>query len=126
MTYLFDNCISYRFAHMLATLGVDAKALRDVFPAYIKDVDFIPQLRGQGWVLITTDRHMKTRQIEAAALQASGVTALFLGRFYSKLSFWQQARWLITHWSEITDFADRVSAGTVAEIQQNGTARMLR
>jgi hypothetical protein len=126
MTYLFDNCISYRFAHMLSALGVDVKALRDVFPADIKDVDFIPQLHGRGWILITTDRHMKTRQIEAAALQASGVTALFLGRFYGKLSFWQQARWLVTHWPEITDFAERVSAGTVAEIQQNGTARMLR
>ncbi len=126
MTYLFDNCISYRFAHMLATLGVDATALRDVFPANIKDVDFIPQLRGRGWVLITTDRHMKTRQIEAAALQASGVTAFFLGRFYSKLSFWQQARWFITRWPDIADFAERVATGTVAEIHQNGTARILR
>ncbi len=126
MIYLFDNCISYRFAHMLAALGVDARALRDVFPADIKDVDFIPQLRDSGWVLVTTDRHMKTRQIEAEALQASGVTALFLGRFYSKLDSWQGARWFVTHWPEIAGFAERVATGTVAEIQQNGIARILR
>src|SRR5690349_18738074 len=112
MTYLFDNCLSYRFASMPAALDVDVKALRDVFPADIKDVDFLPQLRGRGWVLVTTDRHMQTRQIEAATLRASGITALFLGRFSGKLSFWQQAQWLVTRWPEIARFAERVSAGT--------------
>ncbi|MDQ6833619.1 MAG: hypothetical protein M3008_09480 [Chloroflexota bacterium] len=86
----------------------------------------MPQLRDSGWVLVTTDRHMKTRQIEAAALQASGVTALFIRRFYSKLDFRQGVRWFVTRWPEIAGFAERVATGTVAEIRQNGTARILR
>lgn len=69
MTYLFDNNISPRLARMLAALGIDAKPLRDIFPQDIKDIDFLPQLRDTGWVLVTGDTSIVTRRAEAIALR---------------------------------------------------------
>jgi hypothetical protein len=120
--YFFDNCISYRFADMLSALGVDAVALRSQFSPDIEDVDFLAQLTGTGMVLMTADISQATRVQEARALKEAGVTTLFLGPFWSKLKFWDQAVWLVRRWPRIDGFASNVTKGTCAEIKQNGTA----
>ena len=68
MKYLFDNCISYRFAKMLAAVEVDVVALRDVYPEDIKDVELFAKLKGLGYVFVTTDESKKpgyTRRAES-------------------------------------------------------------
>jgi hypothetical protein len=47
--YFFDNCISYRFAGMLAALGVDAVALRHEFSESIRDVALFEALSGSAF-----------------------------------------------------------------------------
>ena len=125
MTYLFDNNISPRFAGMLRELGVDAKALRDVFPPNVKDSAFLPQLKGSGWVLVTGDTRIATRPAEAAALKDSGITAIFLGPFWSKMTFWLQARWLVTRWQDIDAYAQSAPSGTCAVFRQRGAPRTI-
>lgn len=94
-----------------------------MFPPNVKDTEYLPQLRD--CVLITGDQRIRTRQAEAAALRRSGVTTLFLARFWTKLSFWDQARWLVSRWPDIDRFASTVPAGTCAEVKQRGSIRLI-
>lgn len=124
MKYFFDNCISYRYARMLAALEEhEVVALRDRFPADIEDVDFLPLLKSEGFVYITTDDRQKTRVREARAIREAGITALWLGRFWHRLTFWDQAKWLVSHWPKIDGYVLGVAVGTCAEVSQNGRSR---
>jgi len=125
VTYLFDNNISPRLARMLAALGIDAKPLRDIFPQDIKDIDFLPQLRDTGWVLVTGDTSIVTRRAEAIALRKSGVSALFLGPFWLKLTLWPQATWLVTRWPEIDAFMQNQLGSVYVELRQRGRPRFV-
>jgi len=121
--YFFDNNISPRYAEMLRALGVNVTALSEKFPPNIKDEDFLPQLKD--CILITGDQRIRTRKIEAAALRQSGISALFLARFWPRLDLWAQARWLVTRWPDIDRFTSKTSPGTYAEVQQGGTIRLI-
>jgi hypothetical protein len=122
--YFFDNCISYRYARMLAALEEwEVVALRDQYPEDIGDVDLFGKLRGSGFVFITGDRKQRSRQREAAAIKEAGITSLWLGPFWSKKTFMEQAKWIINRWERIDQFAQSVVVGTCAEITEQGKAR---
>jgi hypothetical protein len=123
VTYLFDNNISPRLARMLRELSVDARALREEFPQGVKDPEFLPRLKGTGWVFMTADTRITTRPVEAAALKESGVTALFLGPFWAKLTLWKQAAWIVGRWEEIDRFGSSAPRGTCAVLRQRGAPR---
>lgn len=121
MKYFFDNCISYRYAKMLAALEeFEVVALRDMFAPNIEDVDLFPALKGSGFVFVTSDDRQKTREGEAKALRESGLTALWLGPFWSKKQFWDQARWIINRWPVIDGYVKGVAEGTCAQVKENG------
>ena len=122
MKYFFDNCISYRYVDMLKALDVDAIALRSQFAESIKDVDLFEQLRGSASVFISCDLSQRSSHLEAKALKESGVTALYFGPFWQKMSFWEQAAWLVAHWVRIDNLASGVVQGSFAEIKRNGKA----
>jgi hypothetical protein len=121
--YFFDNCISFKFAAMLRALDVDATALKDRFEPGIPDEEFLRQLKNSRFVYITFDHKQKTRESEARAIMESGCTSLWLGPFWGKKQFWQQAGWLVNRWDSIDKFANSVVEGTCAEINENGKAR---
>jgi hypothetical protein len=120
--YFFDNCISAKLPAMLRALGEDAIALREELPEGIKDVPLFDQIKGKNLVFITTDTKQLTREDEARALKKAGNTALYFGRFFEKMLFWDQAVWLVRRWPKIKGFAEGAAPGTCAEIKQNGTA----
>lgn len=122
MIYFFDNNISYRYVRMLAALDVAAKALREEFPEDITDCDLFDRLRGKDNVFITADESIRRREAEARALRQCGITALFLGPFWAKMLFWEQAIWLVSRWRRIDAFASSVAQGTCAELKRNGRA----
>jgi len=122
--YFFDNCISYRFARMLAALEeFEVVALRDKYPADIEDIELFQALSGSGYVFVTCDDRQKTREGEAKALRESGLTALWFGPFWSKKLFWDQAKWVITRWPVIDGYVKGVAPGTCAEVKENGRSR---
>lgn len=108
---------------MLRALDVDAVALREKERANIDDVALLRELKESGYVFITADKSQKSREYEARALIQSGVSALFLGAFWSKKTFWDQAVWLISKWKRIEAFAGSVEVGTCADVKENGRAR---
>lgn len=112
---------------MLAALKVDAVALRDEFPANIKDVPLLERLAEREFdVFVSGDTRICTRPDEVAALRRSGLTAIFFGPFWAKLKFWPQAAWLVSRWKTIDGFVEGVERGTAAEIKQNGKARVFQ
>ena len=127
MSYLFDNDISFRFAHMLKALGVDVLSVRDVgdLGEHASDVEILNRLTGRERVFVTADKHIRSRPAEIAALKESRVTALFLERFWSKLDFWHQAAWLVVRWPQIERFASGAPPGTCAGVQQRGRIHLL-
>jgi predicted nuclease of predicted toxin-antitoxin system len=60
VTYLIDNNIAFRFAHMLAALGIDALAVRDVeeLGEDAGDVEILAWLGRRVCTFITGDRHI--------------------------------------------------------------------
>ena len=122
MKYLFDNCISHRLVNMLAALDVSAVSLRSVLPQDVGDVELFAYLNGSDSVFVSCDLSQRTRPLEARALKESGVTALYLGPFWGKMQFWQQAVWLVTRWETIDKAASSAVKGSFAEIKRNGKA----
>ena len=122
MIYFFDNNISYRYVRMLTALDVQANALREEFQEDISDVDLFNRLRGKDNVFITGDERIRRREVEAKALRQCKITSLFLGPFWAKMTFWDQAVWLVTKWPKIDGFASNVAQGTCAELKRNGKA----
>jgi hypothetical protein len=118
--YFFDNSISYRLAAMLRALDVDARSLRQEFAEDIQDVDLFQQLHGRDLTFVATDMRQLTRQHEAKALRAAGISAIYFAPFWSKLELWEQASWLISRWPKIDGFISGAARGTVAEIKRNG------
>jgi hypothetical protein len=125
LKYFFDNDLSYRFAKMLSALDVDAVALRDELPQHTKDVDLLSALAGRDIVLVSGDRIMTRRPAELKALRSAGVIALFFGPFWSNMTFWRQAEWLVRRWQTIDGFASGAAKGTFAEIKQNGKSEII-
>jgi hypothetical protein len=107
---------------MLRALEVDAVALRSQFSESIKDIELFEKIRGGESVFVSCDLSQTTRRLEARALKDSGVTAIYLGPFWNKMVFWDQAAWLVHHWPKIDGFASNVVQGTFAEIKRNGKA----
>lgn len=124
MKYFFDNCISYRYARMLAALEQweEIVALRDRFDQNIGDVELFSELKGSGFVFVTFDDKQRTRMREATALREAGLTSLWFGPFWAKKSFMDQAKWIITRWPTIDGYVAGCVKGTCAEIRENGKA----
>ena len=110
---------------MLDALEVfdEVVALRDKFPQDIDDVVLFDALKGSEYVFVTHDHKQKTRRSETEALIESGMTSLWLGPFWKKLTFWGEAKWIVSHWETIDGYVRGVAVGTSAEVQQNGKSR---
>ena len=48
------------------------------FPQNAKDTDWLPEVGRRGWVVLTKDHHIRTRQNELIALLAAGVAAFVI------------------------------------------------
>jgi len=68
---------------------------------------------------------MQTRPMEAAVFKASGVSVVFLGRFFERMTRRDKAVWLLRYWPEIEKFADRVKAGTAGRARRHGRIDLL-
>ena len=109
---------------MLAALGVDVVALRELFPADTKDPVFLEKFKEMDIVFISADTSIRTRPAEARLLKEAGKTSLLFGPFWGKMKIWPQAEWLIRRWPLIHGVAVGVVKGTCAEIKQNGRSEI--
>jgi predicted nuclease of predicted toxin-antitoxin system len=117
---LFDHNLSPRLARCLqALMGDDHEivALRDKFPANIKDVNLIAELSKQsGWIFISGDRRITRNRAEKAAFQGSKIVGMFLSSGLHKATVLKQAERLISLWPAIETVASNVSGGAMFEL----------
>lgn len=105
---------------MLRLYDFPVAALRDEFPDKVKDVEWLPELKGTDWIVVTCDRHIQTRKTEARALRASGVSAVFINSFFTNLGLMPKGVWLLRHWTKIVAWAESASPPSYCQVRQNG------
>jgi hypothetical protein len=120
MTFFLDNMFPPRFSKAFREVDKDVWHLRERFEQDAPDAVWLPELAATSSVLITLDRHIRTRPLEREALSRSGIVALFIGPFFSKNQFWDQFVWLVRHKKGIEDTARGLERGACMLVKQNG------
>jgi hypothetical protein len=126
MKFLIDNNISYRIAEALTALDFEGDtviALRKEFRQDVPDTEWLESLGKQAGVLITADRRILTRPLEITVIKHAKITSFFLGPFFPKARFWEQAVWLIKRWPDFKNAARIMEQGTCLWVPQRGTMR---
>jgi len=123
-TYFFDRTFSPKLPRALSALGINTVAHVDKFGPDTPDDEWIADLRSTDWVIVTGDTRIRTKRAEALALQASGLTALFLFPAFSNWTLWSQAAWLVQHWPSVDAFVQQSQQGTLARIERSGAAKV--
>jgi PIN like domain len=105
---------------MIRSLDVDAIHLRDWGLQDVKDPVWIPKAAVDGRKIITLDKKMSTRALEARALSSNGAVAFFLSSAFGDLMMWPQAYKIIKYWPEIEKYASTSKAGDVFDVAMHG------
>jgi hypothetical protein len=125
--FLLDNDLPYRLAHALQALegehGHEVRPIREVYGEDAQDLDFLPKLGREGWILVSKDRRQTRRPAEREARQKARVTALYFGPFFGRIRFWEQAAFVVRYWPALASWAETSTPGTVGIIQQNGKVK---
>jgi len=122
MKFFLDNMISVKFARALREVERQVVALRERFAEDTPDRVWLTEIAKESPVLITLDRHIRSRPLERIALSHAGIISLFLGPFFSKKSFpfWEQFVWLVKHWTMLEHTAKGLGSGTCMLVTQSG------
>lgn len=75
------------------------------------DPDWIPEVAARGWVVITNDKHIRTRPGEAEIALQTGLRCVHLAPPVRAAARWDFARLLLRHWDAVE--ALRAHAGPV-------------
>ncbi len=120
MKYFVDNNIPQKLVNLLRVLDVDVRHLKDVFPETATDVQWIPRAGAEDWVVVTSDKNIRTNPAELEALKENNVTVLFMKKTFVDRKMWDQAAWTIKHWPKIDGQVERLKRGTLAQVSDNG------
>ena len=72
--FFVDECLgTVKVPAALRAAGVTVKTLADVFAPGIKDVDWLAALTGRDWIVLTKDKNIRRRPLEAQALAAANL-----------------------------------------------------
>ncbi|WP_414639071.1 hypothetical protein [Actinophytocola sp.] len=83
--------------------------VKDLIPR--KDEEWIPEVARRGWVVITADRHIRTRLCEASAALANQLRCACLRPPARDASRWDFVRLLAAHWDAVEQLCARTNAG---------------
>ena len=86
------------------------------------DSEWIPTLKGQGWIVVTTDRGKKNWRGKLPLLcQRNGVTYIMLSAALHKRKTVDKLRALITAWPEVVRVASEPpGGGYLLQVKNNG------
>lgn len=114
----FDECISWRIVDALKALSlprdVELETAAHRNENGVLDVDWIPDFaRRGGRLIVSGDARMRNVQLERAALEASGLIAVFPSskQYFDGLKKWGQAGYLIAWFPTILRLAEEAPAG---------------
>lgn len=77
VTFFLDRSLgSVKVAKALRDARQPVVVHDDVFPQDAQDTTWLPEVGRRGWVVLTKDRHIRTRRNEVAELMAAGLAVL--------------------------------------------------
>lgn len=124
----FDENISRRIPDALRQLRlpdeIEVESAFDAAALGQADVDWITAFAGRGGrCMVSGDERMRDRPAERAALQASGIIAIFPpeGRFWTPLRLYGQAAFLIRWFEVVSRIAIDADEGTHFRLPQSWT-----
>lgn len=82
----------------------------ELLPSGILDTDWIPVIGERGWVVITSDRRLRTRPTEARLAITHRVKAVHLHGLGER-SAWEQLVRLVSRWDDIEKQVERAPEG---------------
>jgi hypothetical protein len=118
--FFFDRCISEKIVEALKCLDVSAIHHSEVFDHDAKDVDWIPEVGANGWILVTCDDRIRKRPAERRALADADIVSVFIWREFPRKGRWEQALWMVKYWQAIAKKAGRADAGTAFYVNGRG------
>ncbi|MGH3833397.1 MAG: hypothetical protein ACRDRS_23670 [Pseudonocardiaceae bacterium] len=71
------------------------------------DPDWIPIVAARGWVVITNDRHIRTRPGEADQARDTGLLCVCLRPAVKDATSWDFMMVLARHWSQVAELVGR-------------------
>jgi hypothetical protein len=75
-TFFLDRCLGKKIlVSVLRAATLKIEVHDDHFPPDAKDEDWLQIVGARGWIVLTSDRRIRYRVLELAALKASGVRA---------------------------------------------------
>nr|WP_239056750.1 hypothetical protein [Wenzhouxiangella limi] len=99
--------------------GHSVSHLTQRFSRSTPDHEWISALATEGeWIVITQDR-FKKNDLEKKVFRESGLTAFFLMKGWSSLTYWEKSWKLVRWWPAVIDQAERVQPGASFEIPVN-------
>jgi uncharacterized protein with PIN domain len=125
LTFFFDNTFPPQIAEILRILGVDACHLQDKFPANTDDVDWLPEIGTNGWVVVTGDRGISKKPAERKVLEEANVVSVFMAKGFTTKPIFELVSLFIRWWPEIERAVGRVKPGTALEVNPNGKVDLL-
>ncbi len=120
MRYVFDANLSPALPEILRALKIEAYGVFERFGEGAKDPDWLPKLDPLGDILVTYDKHIRTRPAEASALEQLGISALFFGPWWDGKQLWAQAQWLTMTWQHVHEQAQLLVPGSWVWVRANG------
>lgn len=76
LTFFVDECLgTVKVPAALAAAGAVVITLPEIFKTGANDVDWLRALRGRDWIVLTKDKNIRRRPLEAEALLAAGLRA---------------------------------------------------
>jgi hypothetical protein len=98
----------------------------ELLPQGIDDPDWIPLVGDRGWVLITNDRHIRTRPVKAQLAIEHKLKVVHLHGQVGNAAAWDQLIRLTTRWEAVERQVDREPDGPWWLSLQANTSRIMR
>jgi hypothetical protein len=129
VTYVVDENLLRMGAGLAAVRKDTARFGRapidDILRPGILDTDWIPIVGGRGWVVITNDRHLRTRPVEAELALAHKLKVVHLHGRVGGQSAWAQLTRIAARWPAIEHQHKEAPEGPWwLSVRSSGTAVM--
>lgn len=100
--------------------------LDELLPQGMDDPDWIPAVGDRGWVVITNDRRLRTRPVEAQLAIDHRLKVIHLHGGVGSSSTWDQLTRIATRWEAVKQQVEREPEGPWWLSLQVATSRVMR
>ena len=122
MKFFCDNNIPPKIAKIIKIIAephYEVVHLEDMFPKNISDEDWMNAIKNKGFVVITGDYRITSRQHEKKALMESNLTVFILGKGLMNINIWKQASKILGAFQDVITSAKENPHSCIFEIDRN-------